>query len=167
MRASLFDQAIQIKNMVGVNVGDENLFHLEPVACREIQHRLTIGPSVKNRRLFRRGIPYEEGIHCHVVEDGIEVSKALDVIHRGSCVAALSQRQKRIGSQTENRRNFAKGGLIQCAGFEIFDLRNRCSRLGRERLVVEGMPALGLSNDVTKAVFQWYTDRHVCFLISR
>jgi hypothetical protein len=75
-------------------------------------------------------------------------------LDRGGLIGGFRQSEERIESETENARDLTQKGLMEFAGFQDQDFGDCGAGLGREHLVVDGKPTLGLADDVCEAVFE-------------
>ena len=84
-----FQQSIQVKNMIGVNMRDKNLCDVEPLRLRKIQHGLTIAPCVEKCRIARGGIPHDVGRDGHVVKFGLETCQTIQIRNWRGLIARM------------------------------------------------------------------------------
>ena len=94
--ARFFTQPRQVRDMIGMRVGEQNQFHAQAFLCRQPQHIATVRAGIERGRMLCFRIPHQIGIHGHSAVIRAELRQAVEIFQLVGFPFARAKIDKRI-----------------------------------------------------------------------
>jgi len=139
--------------VIPVRVREKNVADRQLLRRRLIEDAARIRACVKDRRIARRRIPDEIGVHRHVLERRIELRQPLHPDFARE-VSLLRDRRQRAEVQAEQWSDLARHRRAEFAAAQRLQFREPHARALRDCRFIKLQAANGFSKDVRVSVFE-------------